>query len=262
MTFIDGADTLSRVYERADEGLYRSKKGGRKCGHWLDSGEWKPFPDPNGVQAAPSRNQTAEDTKSVAQKFAVGTQLPKGLPSATQQKETTSQPEVSQTSTDDSDILGLGVFVERLDVQLKQLSRADMPASAIMLEAVGLTSSSARDFDLSWSKVLEIVKLNLRGIDLICRLRQNTLCIFLPGCTLNATIEKAGGMQHLLVDRQAAHDDIDFPERFAIATGSSLTHETCGPFLQRLEDALEEALDAGPFELVVCEAASTYFQTT
>jgi diguanylate cyclase len=254
LTIIDEADTLSRVYERADEGLYRSKKAGRNCGHWLDLGEWKPFPGPNGLPLEPAR-KPAEET---AQKPTGNIETPKGLPHAT----APSEPEKSQASTGDSDVLGLSVFVERLDAQLKQLSRANMPAAAIMIEAVGLTPSSASDFDQSWSKVLEIVKLNLRGIDLICRLRQNTLCIFLPGCTLNAALEKAGGMQHLLEDRQTSDDEFDYPERFAIATGISLINETCGPFLQRLEDALEEAQDAGPFELVVCDDGSTYFQPT
>lgn len=263
LTFIDEADTLSRVYERADEGLYRSKKSGRNCGHWLDAGEWKPFPGPNGSPVEPARKAEVEEPNKPAQKTAGNIETPKGLPHATASgTPAPSKPEQSQASSNDSDVLGLSVFVERLDGQLKQLSRANMPAAAIMIEAVGLTPSSARDFDQSWSKVLEIVKLNLRGIDLICRLRQNTLCIFLPGCSLNAALEKAGGMQHLLEDSQTADDEIDYPERFAIATGSSLTNETCGPFLQRLEDALEEAQDAGPFELVVCDDGSTYFQAT
>ena len=268
MTFIDQADTLSRVYERADEGLYRSKKAGRNRGHWLDAGEWKPFPNRNGLQAETNQNQAPDDSKLESKMPTDGIKTPKGLPHATEpqkaetQKTETQKAGLSQTSTDDSDVLGLSVFVERLEMQLKQLSRADMPASAIMIEAVGLTPSSARDFDQAWSEVLEIVKLNLRGIDLLCRLRQNTLCVFLPGCTLNAALEKAGGMQHLLEDRQASNDEIDYPVRFAIATGCTLTNETCGPFLQRLEDALEEAQDAGPFELVVCDATSTYFQPT
>lgn len=274
LTFIDEADTLSRVYERADEGLYRSKKAGRNCGHWLDAGEWKPFPGPNGLAVESARKPAVEEAKKPTPNI----ETPKGLPHATAPgkpapckpapcKPEASKPESSKTvpsqaSTDDSEVLGLSVFVERLDAQLKQLCRADMPAAAIMIEAVGLTPSSARDFDQSWSKVLEIVKLNLRGIDLICRLRHNTLCIFLPGCTLNAALEKAGGMQHLLEERRTADNEIDYPERFAISTGSSLTNETCGPFLQRLEDALEEAQDAGPFELVVCDDGSTYFQPT
>lgn len=260
LTFIHEADTLSRVYERADEGLYRSKKAGRNCGHWLDAGEWRPFPSSNGEaeECAGHVRSASDAAKTIAQKCIDDSKTK----AASSQGAGLQSSEATQFSNSDSDVLDLSVFVERVDLQLQQLGRADMPASAIMLEAVGLKPNTALNFEQSWAEVLEIVKLNLRGIDLICRLRQNTLCIFLPGCTLNASAEKAGGMQHLLEERQAAMEDNEYPERFAIATGCALTNETAGPFLQRLEDALDEAQDAAPFELVVCEAASTYFHPT
>ena len=169
--------------------------------------------------------------------------------------------EIAQVVVDDSDILDLSAFVERLETQLMQLCRADMPATAIMLEAVGLTPESDH-FDQLWAEVLEIVQSNLRGIDLICRLRQNTVCVFLPGSTLNATLERAGGMQHMLKECQANSAIKHYPERFAIAIASAQRNEAAGVFLQRLEDALDEAQDAAPLELVVSEATSSYFHAT
>lgn len=249
LTIIEDCDTINRVYERADEGLYRSKKAGRNRGHWLDSGIWKQFPNLDGSEAASSEPAVAESVKNSG-------------PNTGSEKILQTRPALATESSDSSDVLDLAAFVERLESQLKQLSRAAMPAAAIMIEAVGLTRDAVDNFEQAWSEVLEIVKSNLRGIDLVCRLRQNTLCIFMPGCTLNSSIERAGGMQHMLHERQANSEHEGCPERFAIATGSCIPNETAGIFLQRLEDALDEAQDAAQFELVVCEAASTYFCET
>ncbi len=304
LTILQEGDTTNRVYERADEGLYRSKKAGRNRGYWMDLCEWKPFPSANAsnaelqglVSADPAnfmpQNSVAQQAtfqqatfqkatvqKATVQKQAtvqkpIAQQTSQGLPTTplplaqpvsaqpTDEPATPHSAESAQIKIDNSGVLELVAFVERLDGQLKQLARARMPATAIMLEAVGLAPGMVQDFDRSWSEVLEIVKSNLRGIDLICRLRHNAVCVFMPGCTLNASLERASGMQLLLEERQASCDDEHYPERFAIAASCCQPNETAGVFLQRLEEALDEAQDAAPLELVVCDAGSTYFQAS
>ena len=253
-------DSLKSIYERADEGLYRSKKSGRNRGHWLDNGEWRPFPavikagevnQPTQIEAA-----AIEAAKVITRKHVE--EIKEHI--ATPRLNTPHRPEAPKI--DDSDVLDLGAFIERLETQLKQLSRADMPATAIMIEAVGLSPDSVRDFERSWNDVLDLVQSNLRGIDIVCRLRQNTLCVFMPGCTLNTALERAGSMQHLLEDRRESSAPKHFPERFAIAAASAQFNEEAGLFLQRLEDALEEAQDAAALELVVSSANSSYFHAT
>ncbi len=292
LTILQQGDSTNRVYERADEGLYRSKNAGRNRGHWLDSSEWKPFPPTKGFGGEPIN---AEPCQAVAAEAAIvplqtslsqsglayhnSTQLPAGLQPALKQPSTLKSIDASKSHTEarvkaasqnaastqlqagDSDVLDLVAFVERLETQLKQLSRAEMPAAAIMLEAVGLAPDTVDDFDNSWAAVVEIVQCSMRGIDLVCRLRQNALCVFMPGYNLNASIERAGGMQHLLEERQSVGDSDLYPKRFAISTGCCQPTETAGIFLQRLEDALDEAQDAAPLELVVCADASTYFHS-
>ena len=260
LTIIQPGDSLKRVYERADEGLYRSKKSGRNCGHWLDAGEWRPFPaaTPNSDSPRISQAEVAaiEATKIITRKHIEEIKEHIATPKL-------NTPHRSETpSIDDSDILDLGSFVERLENQLKQLSRADMAATAIMIEAVGLAPDSVRDFDRSWNDVLDVVQTKLRGIDIICRLRQNTLCVFMPGCSLNAALERAGGMQHLLEERRESSVLNHYPERFAMAAATARFNEEAGSFLQRLEDALEEAQDASALELVVSSDNSSYFHAT
>ncbi len=303
LTTIQASDTVNRIYERADEGLYRSKKAGRNCGHWLDCEEWQPFPTagetPSNAahvspglkanSATPPKSDeqltTTQGLPSYAtqstpnQSAAVANSLPKKgpVPSGTPQKaasvgqndaakgQAVSAPgvvspkvEAAQVASDDASVLDLSAFVERMEAQLKQLRRADMPSAAIMIEAVGLLPSKVSNFEQVWMEVLEIVKANLRGIDLICRYRQNTLCVFMPGCTLNAALERAGGMQHTLEDGRTQSENEDYPERFAISAASALPAETAGMFLQRLEEAMEESQDTDMFEIVVCDEGCTY----
>ena len=260
LTTIEQGDMLKRVYERADEGLYRSKKTGRNRGHWLDSGEWKPFPNEHGLKAAPMETASIEAAKIIVRKHVDEIKVHIAAPAINITQEQAI--ETTPIKIDDSDILDLNVFVDRLETQLKQLCRAEMPATALMIEAIGLTPDSVRDFEHSWAEVVEIVQANLRGIDVICRLRQNTLCVFMPGCSLDGSLERAGRMQHLLEERQAVSAPKHYPERFAIAAGCAQYNEEAGIFLQRLESALDEAQDAAPLELVVSSPTSSYFHAT
>ncbi len=296
MTVIQPGDTIKSVYERADEGLYRSKKTGRNRGFWLDDAEWRPFPTGSKEAADASR---AAAKRAAARALAEGSATDEPL---TEDAETAASVNSGQaaslesakivankhleeirehlatsavndphglethedelTGIDDSDVLDLSAFVERLEAQLKQLNRAQMPAVAIMIEAVGLTPDKVRNFDRSWRDVMNIVQANLRGIDIICRLRHNTLCVFMPGLTLKAALARAGGMQHLLEESREGNASSHYPERFAIAAAATEMQEEAGAFMQRLEEALEEAQDASTLELVVSEANSSYFHAT
>lgn len=260
LTIIQPGDSMKRIYERADEGLYRSKKLGRNRGHWLDAGEWRPFPTVTSASDAPqiSEIQVAamEATKVITRKHIEEIKEHIATPKLNNPHRT------EAVVHDDSDILDLGAFVERLENQLRQLGRADMSATAIMIEAVGLSPDSVRDFERSWNDVLGLVQTKLRGIDIICRLRQNTLCVFMPGCSLNAALERAGSMQHLLEEHRESSMRHHYPERFAIAAATARFNEEAGSFLQRLEEALDEAQDANALELVVSSDNSSYFHAT
>ncbi len=260
LTVILAGDSTKRVYERADEGLYLSKKSGRNRGHWLDAGEWRPFPTVTPSSDSPQVSEVAvaaiEATQTITHKHI--DEIKEHIVTAK-----LNTPHRSESPTiDGSDILDLGSFVERLENQLKQLSRADMPATAIMVEAVGLTPDSARDFDRSWNDVLDVIQHNLRDVDIICRLGRNTLCVFMPGCTLKAALERAGAMQHLLADRRKLAARNHYPERFAIAAATAQFNEQPGLFFQRLEDALDAAQDASALELVVSSHNCSYFHAT
>lgn len=255
LTILQAGDTMQRVYERADEGLYQSKKAGRNCGHWSRSGESKPFHTASALAVEPGQPANDESATIIARTHTNEIKEQRATPVAN----TSQIAEPHRLNVDASTVLDLSTFVDRLDTQLKQLGRADMPATAIMLEAVGLTFDSVPDFDRSWVAVLAIVQSNLRGIDLICRLRKNTLCVFMPGCTLSVALERAGGMQHMLQVHQSSSPSEHYPARLAVAVACAKPNELSGVFLQRLEEALEEAQDAGPRELVVCEGNSSYF---
>ena len=212
------------------------------------------------MQAAPRETASIEAAKIIVRKHVDEIKVHVTTPAINITKEQAI--DTTSIKIDDSDILDLNVFVDRLETQLKQLCRAEMPATALMIEAIGLTPDAVRDFERSWAEVIEIVQTNLRGIDVICRLRQNTLCVFMPGCSLDAALERAGRMQHLLEERQAVSAPKHYPERLAIAAGCAQYNEEAGIFLQRLESALDEAQDAAPLELVVSSPTSSYFHAT
>lgn len=282
LTFLQAGDTIQQAYERADEGLYRSKKAGRNCGHWLHNGEWVRLPSstdelsiavassmqPDFGQAimpapepSPDVNQTANQAAPAASPAAM--MAPPAESSASASAADTAAPAARNNPQKSSqiDILDLNTFLERLEQQLNQLGRAELPATAIVVEAVGLAALSPSDAETCWNNAVTLVQSQIRGIDVICRLRQYTLCVFMPGCSLNAAAERAGRMQLELESlRSQSTNTKQYPTRFAVAAATAQHNEACGTFLQRLEYAIEEAQDAKPTELVVHDGATCYLQ--
>ncbi len=282
LTEIKSGDTIQQAYERADEGLYRAKKNGRNCGYWLSSGEWFRF---TSHQDEPQVDTTERAILSAKQKNAVelraqlakavSQQVPEALPagapaSASIGSEVAkiheTQPDKSTVEKvaieSQSDILDLTAFLERLDLHLKQLSRANLPATTVLIGAIGLETLSPSLAELCWSNALSIIQLHVRGIDVLCRFRQRTLCIFMPGSSLNAALERAGRMQHELASaRLDMTADSPFPVRFSVSLATAIPNEGRGAFMQRLEMAFEEAQDAKPCEVVIHDGNSCHTQT-
>ena len=77
--------------------------------------------------------------------------------------------------------LDLSSFVDRVKDHLHQLQQMDLPAATVMVEAV--INGADADRRNSWQKALEIIQTKIRGIDILCHFRPNTICIFLPGCS-------------------------------------------------------------------------------
>ncbi len=278
LTEIQSGDTIQQAYERADEGLYRAKKNGRNCGYWLNSGEWTRFasttPDEidvteqaisvakqknagelraqldKAISAQSSKDVVADSAYSASNSLAAADELPIQSANSTKEK---------QAGVPQADILDLSAFLERLDVHLQQLGRADLPATAIMVDAVGLDQLSPQLAEVGWANTLDIVQSHVRGIDVLCRFRQRTLCIFMPGSTQNAALERASRMQQELAEsRREMSKASPYPDRFSIALASAQPNENRGTFMQRLETALEEARDAKLGEIVIHDGNSCH----
>jgi diguanylate cyclase (GGDEF)-like protein len=266
-------DTANQVYERADEGLYQSKKAGRNCGHYLGEHGWLPFPEREGTPKTLADLRSEAALSSAAQNAALGSPVVSEAPRTPASHNSTVPPQLSPSSdarsaeqtleaavSDGTEILDLKSFLGRLDAFLEQLRKAELPAAAVMVEAIGLAKGDVSESLPVWDKAVEIVQQNLRGIDLVCLYRPFTLCLFMPGCSLDASVDRAAKIQTAL--REAAETwDGTTPEKFAVAIGSVATGEENAGFLNRLESALEEALDAGPTELVVHNGQSCHFQS-
>ncbi len=285
-------DTLNAAYERADEGLYQSKKSGRNCGHWLGSQSWAPFPSLSGApralsgnhqgpqertitkplaaanpQAKPEKMSSAKDAKQLgnpppaplakqtqvdAPKVAEG--VPKVAPEA-------APPTPTNAVNDDfSDILDLNSFLVKLGSYLEQLRRAELPAAAMMVEAASLSKQLKGEAAVTWEAVVGLAQLNLRGIDVVCLFRPYTLCIFMPGCSQDAALERASRIQHNLQDCADTWDAGTFPGKLSISIACCEINEDVPQFLDRLERALDEAVDASELEVVIQTGDSCHFQ--
>ncbi len=281
LTEIKAGDTIQQAYERADEGLYRAKKNGRNCGYWLNNGEWTRFAELN-----ESESDTTENAESVAKQKNAGelrAQLAKAMAAQAEvaisekerpaaepeeqrdpaQPNNAALPKASETQEKPkSDILDLSSFLERLDLHLKQLSRADLPATAIMVDAIGLDKLTPQLAEVCWANTLAIVQTHVRGIDVLCRFRQHTLCIFMPGSSQNAALERTSRIQQGLADaRESMTKSSPFPDRLAISLTSAHPNEDRGTFMQRLESALEEAQHATGRDIVIHDGNSCLLQT-
>ena len=282
-----GSDTCQTIYERADEGLYQAKKAGRNCGFWLSRDGWKQFPGqssspqtlaelrasteggridppvmdqrkrPNEAPAAAAQRaaQPVEEKKSSASLTAIDFSL---TPIADDDAAPIEKP--PRNAEEPADILDLNTFLSRLDSFVKQLRKADLPATAFMIEALGLSQCSSSQANECWSKIVGEVLQNLRGIDVICLYRPSTLCVLLPGCSSDAGLIRAGRIKRNLLESSAQWN---VPVRFtklAVSVASVGAAEDNASFLNRLELALEEAADSGEREVVVHDGNTCHFQ--
>lgn len=278
-------DSCSAVYERADEGLYQSKKAGRNRGFWLSTDGWLPFPSQTGIPQTLSElgNQTEVAGQPSYHAIAAGTDLepisrseakaalqsasvsktPLGVePDGKQQAESdTSTPhEPAKIQIEANEVLDLNAFVSRLDIFADQLRKAELPATAFMVDAVGLKECELQAANQCWSLVVETVQRNLRGIDVLCLYRPFTLCVFMPGCSLDAGLTRAARTKTALADAAQTWITAVMPEKFAISVAAIGESEDTASYLNRLEIAVEEALDATERELVLHDGTTCHFQ--
>ncbi len=160
----------------------------------------------------------------------------------------------------DSEVHDLKGFLGLLEPYLDQLRRAELSATAIMVEAIGLSDAASKDVAASWEAVVALAQLNLRGIDVVCLFRPHTLCIFMPGSTPDLAIERAAKMQADLRDSREDWKTTVCPDRLAIAIAEVDGQENGAQFLDRLEGALDEAQDATESQVVLRTGISSHFQ--
>ncbi len=271
-------DNISSAYERADEGLYQSKKSGRNCGYWLGDNGWTPFPTRSGEARVLAETQpAAKPSKPAPPSTAAG--QPAAEPAPAKATPNTPVLNLAEAPIEDSDwaedeiaaetgldkgkpseIVDLKEFLGKLESCVVQLRRAELPASALMVEASGLSEFPAADVAECWDAVVGMTQLNLRGIDVVCLYRPFTLCIFMPGCSLDAALERAVKIQRCLDESRDAWDSDICPDKLSVSIAGFQHTEEVSHFLDRLEAALDEAQDASENEVVVHNGDSCHFQ--
>lgn len=279
-------DTINSAYERSDEGLYQAKKSGRNCGFWLAESGWQPFPDvagevlkstktdepdllasedtlPTNVETGQrppkSQKQAQDDADSANPTNGSPSDIPLDLSGI--EAEADKKPDSDDDANEErAEILDLKNFLERLEPYLEQLRRASLPATALMVEAVGLDNIEPAEAQESWDATIALVQKNLRGIDVVCQFRRNTLCIFMPGCSQDVCVDRAAQIQTSLIEASATWESGVCPERLAIALASVEAQEESSTFLNRLELALDEAHDASATQIVIHNGDGCHFQ--
>ncbi len=266
-------DNLSIAYERADEGLYKAKELGRNRGMWQSQEDWLQFPDNVEVpvldqtsSTIPNASEQSNKADSDATKLvenggaSAETAAPTSKPNSV---ETTHDATVEEKSLDkDSDdiapaYLDLATFVEKVREHLNQLQQMDLPAACIMVEAI--IPGDESETRPSWQKVLGIVQTKVRGIDILCYFRPFTVCIFLPGCSAEASYERASEVKQLLLRSAIDWDLKAIPEKFSVAVSHVLEKEEVANMLNRIEAALDEAGHAKDEEIAIHDGANTQF---
>ncbi|MBX3422915.1 MAG: GGDEF domain-containing protein [Pirellulaceae bacterium] len=249
LSLVQPGDDLNVAAERSDEGMYQAKRNGRNQGFWLASQGWEPFPD------------EGEDLD--AEQFRAHF----GVPTASKSVRTYSpssdlNTELELLRSEDSGpvtaCLDLGTFVERVAEHLDTLQKKGLPAGVIMVEAINEDQVPLNSE--SWQKVVTVIESKVRGIDLLCLYRPQTICMFLPGCSCAVTHERAADVLLNLNLTLETWELPTVPSRFAVSVGHADENEETTPLLDRLEQALNEAHDASPNEMVIHNGQSTYFQ--
>jgi hypothetical protein len=161
------------------------------------------------------------------------------------------------------EVLDLATFMNRTGVYFEQLRRADLPATGMLIEAQWDIELDANDRKDCWNTVLGLIQSQLRGIDVVCIYRANTAGVFLPGCSIEAASERASRIQMLLETSRKDWQPVEHcPDRLSVSIAQAVEREETGEFLQRLEGALDEAADAGRFELVIHNGQCTRLEST
>lgn len=264
LCMVQPGDNLTIAYERSDEGLYKAKESGRNRGLWLSKDGWVQFPEKAAVPEPDADLVQSDPSKPVVEETAsVATESEENSDGAT-----TDSPELAQVENQPSNeadydedaapaYLDLSTFVDKVRDHLNQLQQMDLPAACIMVEAsIPGEESESR---LSWQKVLTLIQTKVRGIDVLCHFRPMTVCIFLPGCSAEASYERASEVKELLLRSAIDWELIAIPEKFAVAVGHVLEKEEVPSMLNRMESALDEAKHAKDEEIVVHDGASTQF---
>ncbi len=255
-------DSLQTAYDRADEGLYRAKKAGRNQGFWLSSTHWQPFPQEEPAAAkerAPDAQTLIRQTNAARDRVGVaGGSNGRGSTDDASELEGGTLYRKSM-----GDVLDLTTFMTRTTVYFDQLRRAELPATGMLIAAQWQEPLNANDSKACWNTVLGLIQSQLRGIDVICIYRANTACVFLPGCSTEAAVERASRIQMLLENSRGDWQPLDHcPDRLSISIAQALSHEEPCGFMERLDSALNEAQDSGRFELVIHDGQSTQFEST
>ncbi|RMF40487.1 MAG: GGDEF domain-containing protein [Planctomycetota bacterium] len=250
-TLIPG-ETIESAYERADEGLYKSKEAGRNRGHWLDDDQWRPFPD---APLPESAAETAEAPASSASTDSVSDAAVKEESDHTDRRDVEPSDEQEQP-----EILTLNFFMSRLDGSLDQLQRADLPAGGMMIQAIAEDGENEPLSQEAWKQLEALIRSNVRGIDVICHFRQNAICVFMPGCSMRAITDRAAHILAAHAELRAGAEAGELPRRLAISVAMAGELEKGAEFLDRLEQALDAALAADPNQIAVHEGHSVVYR--
>jgi diguanylate cyclase len=253
LCFAQPGDNLSIAYERSDQGLYKSKEAGRNRGMWLDKDNWMPLPTLKTTDACEVIHE-APEPKQVGQ--------PPEVSASTAEPVATEVNGLPNGPSEDTDqeafvFLDLASFVDRVRDHLNQLQQMDLPAATVMVEAV--VTGTEQQCRNSWQESLSIIQTKIRGIDILCHFRPNTICIFLPGCSAEASYERASEIKQQLLRSLANWKTEVAPEKFAVAVSHVLEKEDVASMLNRLEQTLDEAHHSDTREIAIHDGASTQF---
>ncbi|GAB5403698.1 MAG: hypothetical protein Aurels2KO_19290 [Aureliella sp.] len=269
MCFLDEGDDLSTAYERADQGLYKSKEAGRNRGYWHNGEEWAPFPGPvqegdeAKAEAAQDEPEAENDKKPSFEAAGPGDSVAAIMSEFTGGGAPDPEAALEDPIEEEGnfELLDLKTFMERVGEKVENVRRGELAASGIMIEAVGLKDADPAEAGTSWEHTIALIQVNLRGIDVICQFRPFALCVFFPGCAEEVAIERAAIIQASLPKAKGEWPEIVRPERFAISLAQIDAEEEPNEFLDRLEMSLDEAMTSKDNEIAVHDGEGCKFKT-
>ncbi len=270
-------DSVHGVYDRADSGLYRAKESGRNTGYWLHIDQWRPFPDVPAIENKTAGKRSTRVTRTIDEISSLSdvedhpdqdspTDRSRAKPTSEANQRTSYRERIeaamaANANGRSAEFLDLGTFMERLENYLTQLRRANLPATAVMIQAVGIEELGNARARASWKAVLGILQSQMRGIDVACHFKQSCSCMLMPGCALELAVERCSKIQAGLEQARAFWEPLeDCPTRLAIAIATASADEEPASFLHRLEETLEEAEHVDTHEIVIHDGKSIQVQ--